>query len=73
MLNVKLYVWSKPQMRTINQLTIFMKKTNKSYESPAIEVVELVVESGFEGSIGSFDPEDADPIQSLDKWTDWED
>jgi hypothetical protein len=48
-------------------------KINRKYDSPAIEVVELVVESGFEGSISSFDPEDTDPIDVLDKWTGWED
>ncbi len=48
-------------------------KINKYYEAPAIEVVELVVESGFEGSISTLDPDDADPIQSLDKWTNWVD
>ena len=62
--------------RTQNKTNYTNKKpyeTNKYYESPAIEVVELVVESGFEGSISTLDPDDADPIQRLDKWTDWED
>ena len=48
-------------------------KINRKYDSPAIEVVELVVESGFEGSISSFEPEGTDPIDVLDKWTGWED
>lgn len=48
-------------------------KINRKYDSPAIEVVELVVESGFEGSISSFEPSDSDPIDVLDKWTGWED
>lgn len=58
-----------------NQYKKIMKvnKPAKIYEAPEINIVKLVVENGFGGSISVFDPNDTDPIESLENWAGWED
>lgn len=50
-----------------------VNKPAKIYEAPEINIVKLVVENGFGGSISVFDPNDTDPIESLENWAGWED
>ena len=54
-------------------MSTLQQKNQKNYTAPSIEVIELAVECGFNGSIGDLNTIPDDPIENLDKWNGWED